>query len=64
MLNSGIYKIIPIYEMELLGEGHGIELIIRLGVKQAWVGILASPLHLYIHFFLHSTNKYVLDIVR
>lgn len=44
--------------MELLGEGHGS---IGLGVKQAWVGILASPLHLY--SFLHPTNKYVLDIV-
>lgn len=49
--------------MGLLGEGHGIELSIGLGVKQAWVGILASPLHLYIHSFLHSTNKYVLDIL-
>lgn len=49
--------------MELLGEGHGIELSIGLGVKQTWVGILASPLHLYVHSFLHPTNKYVLDIV-
>lgn len=49
--------------MGLLGEGHGIELSIGLGVKQACVGILAPPLHLYIYSFLHSTNKYVLDIV-
>lgn len=47
----------------IIGGGHGIELSIGLGVKQAWVGILASPLHLYIHSFLHSANKYVLDIV-
>lgn len=47
----------------LLGWGNrGVELSVGFGVKQTWVGILVHH-SIYSPCFLHSSNKYVLDII-